>query len=121
MRRFKAFNRLSIINIIKFITSIIKMSDSSLSSTPNSPLPPSEPSLPTLPPTPFVQPIGLQSFLSQPIRSHKKPSILESTLELFTTSLYSYTLLDTNPPTIQIRCLQPGCLYMPKPQLLSFK
>jgi hypothetical protein len=68
-----------------------------------------------LPPTPFVQPVGLQSFLPQPIRSHKKPSMPESTSELFTAGLCSRTLLDTNPPTIQIRCLQPGCSYTPKP------
>ena len=97
------------------------MSDSSLSSTLNSPLPLSEPSLPALPPTPFVQPVGLQSFLSQPIRGHKKPSMPESTSELFAAGLCACTLLDTNPPTIQIRCLQPGCSYTPKPQLLSFK
>ena len=97
------------------------MSDSSLSSAPNSPPPPFEPSLPALPPTPFVQPTGLQSFLAPPIRGRKMPRIPESTSELFTAGLCSRTLLDTNPPTIQIRCLQPGCPYMPKPQLFSFK
>ena len=97
------------------------MSDSSLSSAPNSPLPPSEPSLPALPPTPFVQPTGLQSFLALPVRSCKTPQMPESTSELFTTGLCSCTLLDTDPPTIQIRCLQLGCSYTPKPQLVSFK
>jgi hypothetical protein len=97
------------------------MSDSSLSSTPNSPLPPSEPSLPALPSTPFVQPTGLQSFLAPPIRSRKTPRMPETTSELFTTGLCSCTLLDTDPPTIQIRYLQPGCSYTPKPQLVSFK
>ena len=121
MRRFEAFNRLSIINIINFTYSIIKMSDSSLSSAPNSPLPPSEPSLPALPLTPFVQPTGLQSFLAPPVRSRRMPGMPESTSELFTAGLCSRTLLDTDPPTIQIRCLQPGCLYTPKPQLVSFK
>jgi hypothetical protein len=63
----------------------------------------------------------VQSFLSQPARSRKMPQIPESTSELFTAGLCSRTLLETNPPTIQIRCLQPGCLYAPKPQPLSFK
>lgn len=95
------------------------MSESSLSSAPNSPSTskslPSELSLPTLLPTTFAQPIGLQAFLSQPIRGHKAPQMPKSTLELFTTSLCSRTLLETNPPTIQIRCLQLGCSYIPKP------
>jgi hypothetical protein len=93
------------------------MSESSLS-----PLPESEPSLPSLPDTPFVQPQGLQSFLSCPaVPNRKKLQLLESTLELFTADLCSRTLLDTNPPTIQVRYLQPGCVYTPKPQLVSFK
>jgi hypothetical protein len=49
------------------------------------------------------------------------PQIPESTSELFAAGLCSCTLLETNPPTIQIRYLQPGCLYAPKPQPLSFK
>jgi hypothetical protein len=97
------------------------MSDSSLSSTPNSTLPLSKPSLPALPPTPFVQPTDLQSFLAPSVRSRKTPRMPESTSELFTASLCSRTLLDTDSPTIQIRCLQPGCSYTPKPQLVSFK
>src|SRR5271167_4325797 len=84
-----------------------------------SPPPQSEPSLPPLPPTPFVQPPGLQSFLSRPNR--KKPQLPESASDLFTAGLCSRTLLDTNPPTIQVRCLQPGCTYAPKPQPVSFK
>jgi hypothetical protein len=104
------------------------MSESSLSSAPNSllnsPPPPSELDLPPLPPTPFVQPEGLESFLSQPTirnRNHKPPKLPESTSELFSAGLLSRTILDTNPPTFQVRCKQPGCNYAPKPQLLSFR
>ena len=100
-----------IINItIKFIcinNSIAKMSDSSLS-----PPPPLEPSLPTLQP--------LLSPTLQLRRTAKKPRLASTDSDLFTSSLFSYTLLETTPPTVQLHCLQPGCLYAPKPQLLSF-
>jgi hypothetical protein len=88
------------------------MSQSSLS-----PPPPSEPSLPTLPPTPFAQTQGLQS-----LRYCKKiPELPDIDSTLFTASLFSRTLLDTIPPKVQLNCLQLGCGYAPKPQLLSHK
>ena len=83
------------------------MSDSSLS-----PPPRSEISLPTLPPP-----------LSPTLQLHhtaKKPRLASTDSDLFTSGLFSRTLLETTPPTVQLHCLQPGCLYAPKPQLLSF-
>src|SRR5580658_4025043 len=82
------------------------MSDSSLS-------PPlqSEISLPTLPPL---------SPTLQLRRTTKKPRLASTDSDLFTSSLFSRTLLETTPLTVQLRYLQPGCLYSPKPQLLSF-
>jgi hypothetical protein len=49
-----------------------------------------------------------------------KPKLASTDSDLFTLGLFSRTLLETAPPTMQLRCLQPGCLYAPKPQLLSF-
>jgi len=83
------------------------MSDSSLS-----PPPQSEISLPTLPP--------LLSPTLQLRHTAKKPGLASTDSDLFTSGLFSRTLLETTPPTVQLRCLQPGCLYAPKPQLLSF-
>jgi hypothetical protein len=85
------------------------MSDSSLS-----PPPMSEPSLPTLPQTPFVQPLGLQY-------RKKRLELPGAESVLFTASLFSRTLLETSPATVQLRCLQPGCSYTPKAQPLSYK
>ena len=90
------------------------MSQSSLS-----PPPTSELSLPTLPPTPFAQTQGLQS-----LRYHKKiPELPDIDSTLFTASLFSRALLDTIPPKakVQLNCLQLGCRYASKPQLLSYK
>ena len=83
------------------------MSDSSLSLPP-----PSEPSLPTLQP--------LLSPTLQLRRTAQKPGLASTDSDLFTLGLFSRTLLETTPPTVQLRCLQPGCSYAPKPQLLSF-
>jgi hypothetical protein len=83
------------------------MSDSSLS-----PPPPSELSLPTLQP--------LLSPTLQLRHTTQKPRLASTDSDLFTLGLFSRTLLETTPPTMQLRCLQPGCLYTPKPQLLSF-
>lgn len=88
------------------------MSDSSLS-----PPPMSELDLPLLPPTSFVQPQGLQSLRY----TTKKPKLPEIDSILLSASLFSRTLLDTTPATVQLRCLQPQCSYTPKPQLLSYK
>jgi hypothetical protein len=100
-----------IINItIKFISisnSIAKMSDSSLS-----PPPPSELSLPTL--QPLLSPTLQLRYTTQ------KPRLASTDSDLFTLGLFSRTLLETTPPTMQLRYLQPGCPYTPKPQLLSF-
>ena len=87
------------------------MSQSSLSS------PPSEPSLPILPPTPFVQPSGLHTLQYR----KKKPELPGIDSTLFSSNLFSRTLLDTIPPTVQLKCLQLGCIYAPKPQLVSHK
>jgi hypothetical protein len=82
------------------------MSDSSLSPPPRSDI-----NLPTLPPL---------SPTLQLRRTAKKPGLASTDSDLFTSGLFSRTLLETTPPTMQLRCLQPGCLYAPKPQLLSF-
>jgi hypothetical protein len=71
-----------------------------------------EPSLPTLPPTPIRIPTPLQL---QPL-GRMLP--LTSSI-LFTKLLYSRLILDSNPPTVKVTCLQPGCGYSPTPQLLS--
>jgi hypothetical protein len=81
------------------------------------PPPMSELSLPALPPMPFIQPPGLQT-LRYP---KKKPELPEADSVLFTAGLFSRTLLDTSPATVQLNCLQPGCSYAPKPQPLSYK
>jgi hypothetical protein len=103
---------ISIINItVRFISisnTIAKMSNSSGLSPP----PQSEISLPTLPP--------LLSPTLQLRCTAKKPGLASTDSDLFTSGLFSCTLLETIPPTVQLRCLQPGCLYAPKPQLLSF-
>ena len=83
------------------------MSDSSLS-----PPPRSEMSLPALPST--------LSPTLQLRHATNKPKLASTDSDLFTLGLFSRTLLETAPPTMQLRCLQPGCLYAPKPQLLSF-
>jgi hypothetical protein len=83
------------------------MSDSSLSQPPRS-----EINLPTLP--------LLLSPTLQLRCTPKKPRLASTDSDLFTSGLFSRTLLETTPPTLQLRCLQPGCLYALKPQLLSF-
>jgi hypothetical protein len=102
---------ISIINItVRFISisnTIAKMSDSSLSSPPRS-----EIALPTLPP-PISPTLQLR-------RTAKKPGLSSTDSNLFALGLFSRTLLETTPPTMQLRCLQAGCSYTPKPQLLSF-
>jgi hypothetical protein len=102
---------ISIINItIRFISisnTITKMSDSSLS-----PPPQSEISLPTLPP--------LLSPTLQLCHTAKMLRLVLTNSNLFTSSLFSYALLETTLPTLQLCCLQPRCLYALKPQLLTF-
>jgi hypothetical protein len=102
---------ISIINItIKFISTINtipKMSDSSLSSPPQF-----EICLPTLP--------LLLSPTLQLCRAAKKLGLASTDSDLFTLSLFSRTLLETTLPTVQFRCLQAGCSYALKLQLLSF-
>src|SRR5450432_2129044 len=92
------------------------MSNSSLSLSPPLPSLPllSEPSLPTLRPTPFLQPVGLR---------HRRQRLVlpEAESVLFSASLFSRTLLEISPTTVQVRCLKPGCSYAPKPLLLSNK
>jgi hypothetical protein len=89
------------------------MSDSSLS------LPPaSELGLPAMLQTPFVLPLGMHPPLR--LRRNARPHLPKSDSILFTASLYSRTLLETTPTTVQFRCLQPQCIYTPKPQLLDY-
>jgi hypothetical protein len=83
------------------------MSGSSLSSPPQS-----EINLPILPP-PLSPTLQLR-------RTTTGPRLASTDSNLFTLGLFSRTLLETTPPTMQLRCLQPGCLYAPKPQLLSY-
>jgi hypothetical protein len=95
------------------ISIIAKMSDSSLSP------PGSEPSLPAIQPTPFVQPQGIHHPL-QLRRTAQRPGLPKSDSILFIAGLFSCTLLDTTPATVQLHCLQPQCRYAPKPQRLDY-
>ena len=84
-----------------------------------SPPPESEPNLPVLrSPRVYTEPLGLGLPCSN---ARRQPRLPESDSELFKARLFSRTLLETNPPTIQVRCLQPGCSYTPKPQGLLVK
>ena len=103
---------LIVLHSIEQIIITIKMSNSSLS-----PPPVSEPELPTLPYMPYVQP----PRLLQSLNTLSMRQLLASDLVLFSAGLYSCILIDSHPPTVQLRCLQPGCMYIPKPQLLTFK
>jgi hypothetical protein len=88
------------------------MSDSSLS------LPPmSEPSLPILPLGPQSPP-RLRPF--QLRRTTSQPQLPKSDSPLFKDSLFSRTLLDTIPPMIQLKCMQPTCDYSPKPYPIDY-
>jgi hypothetical protein len=88
------------------------MSDSSLS------LPPmSEPSLPILPPGP-QSPLRLRPF--QLRRTTSQPQLPKSDSLLFKEGLFSCTLLDTTPPTIQLKCMQLACDYSPKPYPIDY-
>jgi hypothetical protein len=61
----------------------------------------SELELPTLLYMPYVQPPGLLQSLNTPLM-RQLPAL---DLVLFSASLYSHMLLDTRPPTMQLRCL----------------
>lgn len=75
-----------------------------------------EPTLPTLP-TP-IQPDN--SHIPTPLRLQPPGLMLPPTTSiLFTKLLYSRLILDSNPPTIKITCLQPGCGYSPTPQVIN--
>ena len=71
-------------------------------------------SLPTLP-TPIRQDIDPTPLRLQPPGRMLPPT----TSILFTMLLYSRLILDSNPPTVKMTCLQPNCGYSPTPQLLS--
>ena len=74
----------------------------------------SEPSLPILllgPPPSLRQ--GLRPF--QLRRARSQPQLPKSDSLLFKDSLFSRTLLDTTPATIQLKCMQLQCDYSPKP------
>ena len=102
---------------------ILRMSDSSLSDLPtklegyNSHDSHNELSLPTLPPTPIhIQ----QDINPTPLRLQPLGRMLPPTSSiLFTKLLYSRLILDSNPSTVKVTCLQPDCGYSPTPQLLS--
>jgi hypothetical protein len=67
--------------------------------------------------------INLPTLLSPTLQlrcTAKKPKLASTDSNLFAFSLFSRTLLETTPPTVQLHCLQPKCLYALKPQLLSF-
>lgn len=83
----------------------------------------SENQLPLLPVSEQDNPLLPAAFFQQPYAIHHipRPQLSESDSVLFQAGFFSRTLLDTIPPTVQLRCLQPDCLYTPKPQLLSFK
>jgi hypothetical protein len=88
------------------------MSSSSLS------LPPmSEPSLPILLLGPLPPPQGLRAF--QLRRARSQPQLPKSDSPLFKDGLFSRTLLDTIPPTVQLKCMQPACNYSPKPHSMD--
>jgi hypothetical protein len=95
------------VEFISIINTIAKMSDSSLSLPPQS-----EMSLPAL--------LSILLPTLQLRYTTNKPKLASTDSDLFTLGLFSCMLLETAPPTIQLCCLQPGCLYTPKPQLLSF-
>lgn len=78
----------------------------------------SEPSLPILllgPSPPLLQ--GLHPF--QLHRARSQPQLPKSDLPLFKDSLFSRTLLDTTPPTVQLKYMQPVCDYSPKPHSMD--
>ncbi|KFY97750.1 hypothetical protein V500_01934 [Pseudogymnoascus sp. VKM F-4518 (FW-2643)] len=75
-----------------------------------------EPTLPTLP-TPIRHDIN---HIPTPLRLQPPGRMLPPTTSiLFTKLLYSRLILDSNPPTVKMTCLQPNCGYSPTPQLLS--
>jgi hypothetical protein len=76
------------------------MSNSSLS-----PPPASEPGFLAMPKTLFVLPLGIHPPLR--LCHNARPHLPKSDSILFTTSLYSRTLLETTLATVQFRCLQP--------------
>jgi hypothetical protein len=80
------------------------MSDSSLS-------PPlaSDLGLPAILQTPFVPSLSMHP----PLKLHRnaRPHLPKSDSILFAAGLYSRTLLETTPTTVQFRCLQLQCTY----------
>jgi hypothetical protein len=102
-----------ITNFISIINIIIKISNSSLF------LPSiSEPSLPILLP-------GLPSLLQglyyfQLYCTRLQPQLPKSDLLLFKDSLFSCILLDTIPPTVQLKYIQPVCNYSLKPYSIDY-
>jgi hypothetical protein len=74
----------------------------------------SSPRLPALPLPGFSLPSSLPSSL--PRSACRLPP---TTAYIFTHNLFSCTILDSTPPTVQIRCLQTNCNYMPKPVTLK--
>jgi hypothetical protein len=70
----------------------------------------------TLPPLPPL-PTHFQDTEPVPLRLQPPGLMLPPThSELFTKLLYSRVLLQTNPRTVKVTCLQPNCGYSPTPQ-----
>ena len=76
-----------------------------------------EPSLPAL--LPQHTPIQPSSQISVSLPQHPKAVLPQSSSRLFTKGLYRRELLDTQPITVKIICLQPGCGYSAPPQGLK--
>ena len=69
-------------------------------------------SLPTLPPPIHIQ----QDINPTPLQLQPPGRMLPPTSSiLFTKLLYSRLILDSNPPTVKVICLQPDCRYSPPP------
>lgn len=80
-----------------------------------------EPTLPTLP-TPIQHDTPIRGDIPTPLRLQPPAPgqmLPPTTSILFTKLLYSRLILDSNPPTVKMTCLQPGCGYSPAPQLIN--
>ena len=100
------------------ITTTANMSNSSLSPARSMSLPPTFASpmqLPPLLPSPSLPPAP--AFVLPTIPCTQLPP---TTSTLYSKNLYTRTLLDTKPPTIQVRCTQYNCTYAPSPRPLLF-
>lgn len=99
--------------MLNIVIIVVKMSDSPLSDVPtdlDGYDAHYEPSL-----TPIFTPF--QQLVLIPVRLQPPGQMLPPTQSpLFTKELYSRVLLETNPLTIKVGCMQPGCGYSPTAQ-----